>query len=133
MAVCNGTTDDILHDLFTNLKALMDEDTKIKLLNCPAIQEISVAAATREIQKLLAIEYFRKMFQSSSSSDPETIQKLKKVLHPDPEATGTLAVVQEFVHESSLDFRLSLLNRLEEVCVCGVVLTVAGVSHGGAS
>ena len=37
------------------------------------------------------------------------------MLHPDPEARGTLAVVQEFISGSSLDFRLSLLHRLEEV------------------
>ena len=55
------------------------------------------------------------MLQSSSINDLETIQELKKVLHPDAEATGTLAVVQEFISGSSLEFRLSLLHRLEEV------------------
>jgi len=91
------------------------EEIRIKLPNCPAIYEISAAAAAREISKLQTIDYFREMLQSSSTNDPETIQQLKKVLEADPEARGTLAVVQEFIRESSLDFRLSLLHRLEEV------------------
>lgn len=90
-------------------------EIRIKLPNCPAIFEISAAAASREISKLQTIDYFRKMLQSSSINDPETIQELKKVLNPDPEAQGTLAVVQGFISGSSLEFRLSLLHRLEEV------------------
>ena len=98
------------------MNAMSDGDEiRIKLPNCPAINEISASAASREISKLQTIDYFRKMLQSSSSNDPETILELKKVLHPDPEARGTLAVVQEFISGSSLDFRLSLLHRLEEV------------------
>ena len=91
------------------------DEIRIKLPNCPAILEISASAASREISKLQTIDYFRNMLQSSSTNDPETILELKKVLNPDPEATGTLAVVQEFISGSSLDFRLSLLHRLEEV------------------
>ena len=120
IAVCDGTSDEILYDLFNSLKSSMPKDTKIKLPNCPAIHEISPTAVSRELSKLQTIEYFRKMFQSSSSNDPEIILELNRVLHPDPEATGTLAVVQDFINGSSLDFRLSLLHRLEEVlCLCG--------------
>src|SRR5579862_8427313 len=120
IAVCDSASDEILYDLFMGLKSdLTDLSTtgelRIKLPNCPAIYEISATAATREISKLQTIDYFRKMFQSSSTNDPETIQELKKVLHPDPEATGTLVVVQDFISGSSLDFRLSLLHRLEEL------------------
>ena len=93
------------------------EEIRIRLPNCPAVHEISAQAAAREISKLQTIDYFRKMLQSSEINDLETIAELKKVLHPDPEATGTLAVVQEFISGSSLDFRLSLLHRLEEVRV----------------
>ena len=85
------------------------------LLISPAIYEISAAAASREISKLQTIDYFRKMLQSASVNDLETIQELKKVLQPDSEATGTLAIVQDFISASSLEFRLSLLHRLEEV------------------
>jgi hypothetical protein len=120
IAVCDGKPDETLYELFNGLKSdLTDLSTngefKIKLPNCPAIYEISATAAAREISKLQTIDYFRKMFQSSSSNDPETIIELKKVLTPDPEATGTLAVVQDFISGSSLDFRLSLLHRLEEL------------------
>ena len=120
IAVCDGASDEILYDLFTGLKSDLtslseDGEVRIRLPNCPAIYEISASAATREISKLQTIDYFRKMFQSSSTNDPETIQELKKVLNPDPEATGTLAVVQDFISGSSLDFRLSLLHRLEEL------------------
>ena len=120
IAVCDSTSDDILFDFFNSIKEDMNamsetDEIRIKLPNCPAIYEISASAASREISKLQTIDYFRKMLQSSSSNDPETILELKKVLHPDPEARGTLAVVQDFISGSSLDFRLSLLHRLEEV------------------
>jgi hypothetical protein len=121
IAVCDAAPDDVLFDFFNRLKEDMNamttdsEETRIKLPNCPAIYEISASAASREISKLQTIDYFRKMLQSSSINDPETIQELKKVLNPDPEARGTLAVVQEFISGSSLEFRLSLLHRLEEV------------------
>ena len=120
IAVCDGASDEILFAFFNQLKEDMAtmskiEEIRIRLPNCPAVYEISAAAASREISKLRTIDYFRDMLQSSSSNDPETIQKLKKVLEPDGEATGTLAVVQQFISESSLDFRLSLLHRLEEV------------------
>lgn len=55
------------------------------------------------------------MLQSASVNDLETIQELKKMLQPDSEASGTLAIVQDFISGSSLEFRLSLLHRLEEV------------------
>lgn len=104
---------------------------RIKLPNCPAVHEISVAAAAREISKLQTIDYFRKMLQSSSSSrDAETIQELKKVLSPDVVATGTLAVVQDFIRGSSLDFQISLLDRLEEVTSPGFFLTKVIISNG---
>ena len=120
IAVCDGESDELLYDLFNGLKSDLSElstetEVRIKVPNCPAIYEISAAAATREISKLQTIDYFRKMLQSSFSNDLETIQELKKVLNPDPEATGTLAVVQDFISGSSLDFRLSLLHRLEEL------------------
>jgi hypothetical protein len=120
IAVCDGASDEILFAFFNQLKddmATMSkiEEIRIRLPNCPAVHEISAAAASREISKLRTIDYFRDMLQSSSTNDPETIKKLKKVLEPDGEATGTLAVVQQFISESSLDFRLSLLHRLEEV------------------
>ena len=104
---------------------MSESDIRIKLPNwyhplgecsfSPAIYEISAAAASREISKLQTIDYFRKMLQSASVNDLETIQELKKVLQPDSEASGTLAIVQEFISGSSLEFRLSLLHRLEEV------------------
>jgi hypothetical protein len=120
IAVCDAASDEILFDLFNQLKDDMTtlsetSEIRIRLPNCPAVYEISAAAASREISKLQTIDYFRNMLQSSSTNDPETIQQLKKVLEPDGEATGTLAVVQEFISGSSLDFRLSLLHRLEEV------------------
>jgi len=117
IAVCDSVSDEILFDLFNSLKDDMSgpEEIRIRLPNCPAVHEISAQAASREISKLQTIDYFRKMLQSSQINDLETIAELKKVLHPDPEATGTLVVVQEFISGSSLDFRLSLLHRLEEV------------------
>ena len=120
VAVCDSASDEVLFRLFNNLKNDMtelsrEEEIRIKLPNCPAIYEISAAAASREISKLQTIDYFRRMLQSSSADDAEAIQQLKRVLNPDQEATGTLAVVQEFISGSSLDFRLSLLHRLEEV------------------
>jgi hypothetical protein len=120
IAVCDGASDEVLFDFFNALKTDMiamseTNEIRIKLPNCPAIFEVSAAAASREISKLQTIDYFRKMLQSSSINDPETIQELKKVLNPDPEAQGTLAVVQGFISGSSLEFRLSLLHRLEEV------------------
>ena len=117
IAICDSASNEILFDLFNSLKEDMSgpEGIRIRLPNCPAIHEISATAAAREISKLQTIDYFRKMLQSSQANDLETIAELKKVLNPDPEATGTLAVVQKFVGGSSLDFRLSLLHRLEEV------------------
>jgi hypothetical protein len=134
IAVCDAASDEILFDFFNGLKQDMTAlsstgEIRIKLPNCPAIYEISAAAATREISKLQTIDYFREMLQSSSTNDPETIQQLKKVLEPDPDAHGTLAVVQEFIRESSLDFRLSLLHRLEEVCQREKLLILAAVSQ----
>lgn len=128
IAVCESASDEVLFELFNHLKEDCG-DTKIRLPNCPAIYEISAAAAAREISKLQTIDYFRKMLQSSSSNDPETIQELKKVLNPDPEARGTLAVVQDFISGSSLDFRLSLLHRLEEVPPALILLIIAIVSE----
>lgn len=95
----------------------MESGLCISLPNCPAVSEISESAVTREISKLQTIDYFREMLQSTSSSkDAETIQELKKVLNPEAgETEGTLGVVQRFIRESTLDFRVSLLHRLEEV------------------
>jgi hypothetical protein len=120
MAICNGISDEVLFDMFNHLKEQMKAtpsqvEIKIRLLNCPAIQEISATAAAREISKLQTIDYFRQMLQSSDQDDLDTIQELKKVLRADPEAEETLAIVQDFISSSSLDFRLSLLHRLEEV------------------
>jgi hypothetical protein len=131
IAVCDSAEDDVLFDLFNGLKSKIPEDMRIKLPNCPAVHEISVAAAAREISKLQTIDYFRKMLQSTSSSrDAETIQELKKVLSPDVVATGTLAVVQDFIRRSSLDFQISLLHRLEEVNSPGSCLTKVIISDG---
>lgn len=121
IAVCDSASNEVLFDFFNGLKEDMEafskheEEIRIRLPNCPAIYEISAIAASREISKLQTIDYFRKMLQPSSSSDDEAIQELKRVLHPDPEAQGTLQVVQRFIGSSSLDFRLSLLHRLEEL------------------
>jgi len=120
IAICDSASDDVLFEFFNQLKNDMSPisesgEIRLTLPNCPAIHEISASAATREISKLQTIDYFRKMLQPSSSNDRETIQELRKVLHLDPEAQGTLAIVQEFINGSSLDFRLSLLHRLEEL------------------
>ena len=116
IAVCDTAEDQVLFDLFNALKETIPEGLRITLPNCPAVLEISGAAAAREISKLQTIDYFRKMLQSTSTSkDLETIQELKKVLNPEAGPTGTLAVVQNFIRGSSLDFQVSLLHRLEEV------------------
>jgi len=128
IAVCDGAEDQVLFDLFNALKEAIPEGLQVKLPNCPAVHEISTIAAAREISKLQTIDYFRKMLQSTSTSkDLETIQELKKVLNPEVGPTGTLAVVQEFIRGSSLDFQVSLLHRLEEVLFTFVSLRLMEV------